>query len=334
MAARFATSTAIRGALAAHASISATSVLCSVLGRPSQLSVDPENSLQQKHDTSRNNISTDTDVLPWLEQLHNLVASIYVNGGVNHQCFTATSSLQNNNNNQNNNVTMVKIAKNISLENPIVSYSGISEVDRAFKGRLFLHPQSDIKTILECIQVEASEDSICGGQEEHTQPFLGITPSISSPPSSSPPKVKVTYRLSQQYGSFFSMNSLLVVTIQVREGCSERVRKINANEKKLPMPLATSGLTKSASSVAIAANSGLVSVALAKAASKFAAVTAAKQHSTGRYDLLAHSAPLVAEVVRIEEQWRGVQLLHLAPFYWSRRLNGFVAGSAAYFFFH
>jgi len=227
---------------------------------------------------------------------------------------------------------MVKLAKDISLENPIVSYSGISEVDRAFKGRLFLHPQSDIKTVLECITVEASEDSICGGQEEHTQHFLGIPPSISSH-SSSPPKVKVTYRLSQQYGSFFSMNSLLVVTIQVREGCSERVRKINANEKKLPMPLATSGLTKSASSVAIAANSGLVSVALAKAASKFAAVTAAKQHSTGRYDLSAHLAPLVAEVVRIEEQWRGVQLLHLSPFHWSRRLNGFVAGSAAYFSF-
>ena len=116
MAARFTTSTAIRGALAAHASISATSVLCSVLGRPSQLSVDPENSSQQKHDTSsRNNISTDTDVLPWLEQLHNLVASIYVNGGVNHQCFTATSSHHQNNSNQNNNVTMVKIGKDISL---------------------------------------------------------------------------------------------------------------------------------------------------------------------------------------------------------------------------
>ncbi len=104
--------------------------------------------------------------------------------------------------------------------------------------------------------------------------------------------------------------------------------------------MATSGFTpRAASSMAVAANSGVASVALAKAADKLVAATNMRRRgvhsdvgsgSSGN----ASSAPLVAEVVRIEEQWNGVQLLHLAPFHLSRRLNGLVAGSAAYFLFN
>lgn len=253
---------------------------------------------------------------------------MYVSGGISNRC----AGLQQHN-------VMVQIGKDVSFENPVVSYAGVGEIDRAFRGRSFLHPQNDFKTVLECINVEASEDSICGGgdaidQQQHRHPqhsLVGIPSTINA---SAPPKVKVTYKLSQQYGTF-SVNSLLVVTIQVRRGCpSTKIRKITP--KKVGVPLATSGFTpRAASAVAVAAtaHSGPASVALVKAASEIVAATK-RLHSNAGHSPNGAAVPLVAEVVRIEEQWNGVQLLHFAPFHWSRRLNGLVAGSAAYFFFN
>ena len=330
MAAR--SSAILRSALAAHISLSATSLICSGFGTSHLSSTPTEEELQHEY----NNITTAAGALPWLDQLHNLVASMYVGGGINNCCCTtATANGQQNN----NTVSMVKLGTSVEFENPLVAYAGVGEIERAFKGRVFLHPQSDVKTILECINVESSSDSICGGDDtdgtdnssrQHVQnSLMGIIPSPTISPSSlNVPNIKITYRLSQQYGSYFSVNSLLVVTVQVCKGCPEKVHQITSSnsKEKSTIPLATSGITpRAASSVAI--HSGPASVALAKAASKW---LPGGQHSDAVNN--AHSLT-VAEVVRIEEQWNGVQLLNFAPFHWSRRLNGLVAGSAAYFFF-
>ena len=103
------------------------------------------------------------------------------------------------------------------------------------------------------------------------------------------------------------------------------------------MPLATSGVVRRSTIQSLAAVGGPISVALAKAKNKIveAATTSnnRKHADTGGYNLKPSSPPLVAEVIRIEERWNGVDLLKFAPFHWSRRLNGLVASSAAYFFF-
>lgn len=109
------------------------------------------------------------------------------------------------------NIYQVQTGNVVSFENPIVSYAGVGEMERAFRGRLLSHPQNDVKTVLECINVEASEDSICGGkaivhqQQQHREQD-GTSPLSLSPPSlvdiipstdssSSLPKVEVTHGL-------------------------------------------------------------------------------------------------------------------------------------------
>ena len=57
---------------------------------------------------------------------------------------------------------MVQIGKDVSLENLLVSYAGVGEIERAFWGMLYC--QNDVKTVLECVNVEASTDSIAGGE--------------------------------------------------------------------------------------------------------------------------------------------------------------------------
>ena len=207
---------------------------------------------------------------------------------------------------------IVQIHRDASFENPLVSYSGSSEIERAFRARLFLHPQEDIKALLECIHVEASGDSVagifgCGDEMGHhnlhghqqqeeegsLSPFnIGIPPHISP---NVPPTVKITYRLTQNYGSFVSFQSMLVVTVQVRSGSSGKLYHSTPGKMKVGLPIATSGFTDSVGHV---------------------------------------SQTLVAEVVRIEERWNGVQLLQFAPFHWSRRLNGLVAGGVTYLLFN
>ena len=208
MAAR--SSAILRSALAAHISLSATSLICSGFGTSHLSSTPTEEELQHEY----NNITTAAGALPWLDQLHNLIASMYVGGGINNCCCTtATANGQQNN----NTVSMVKLGTSVEFENPLVAYAGVGEIERAFKGRVFLHPQSDVKTILECINVESSSDSICGGDDtegidnssrQHVQnSLMGIIPSPTISPSSlNVPNIKITYRLSQQYGSYFSVN--------------------------------------------------------------------------------------------------------------------------------
>ena len=329
MAARFASHTSVlRSALAAHASLSASSLLYSAFGN-SQLPTDTIGSSQislQNYNEHTSHVSSISTALPWLDQLHNLIAGMYISGGVNNRCFIRNQQPHTNN------VSMIKIGDDIQYENPICSYLGEGELERAFKGRSFLHPTNNVKTILECINVEASQDSIVGASQlSRNQHNIG-TQVISS----SPPKIYITYQIQQQFGSFFTVNSLLVVTCQVRRCSSERVRKIT-NEDRLTMPLATSGVVRRSTIQSLAAVGGPISVALAKAKSKIveAATSNNRKHTdTGGYNLQPSSSPpLVAEVIRIEERWNGVDLLKFAPFHWSRRLNGLVASSAAYFFF-
>lgn len=329
MAARFASSSAVlRSALAAaaaHAGLSAASLLRSAVG-PSQLPPatsddDASPSLSpSQHGPRLQDMTVLSASLPWIDRLHGLVVGMYVDGGLRKCCAGPQRDV------------MVQIGEGVSYENPAFAFSGAGEVERAFRGRLCLHSQDDVETVLECVKVEASKDSICStngwGKSLLGNPPRGMT--------SNAPKVDVTYRLSQQYGKYFSVHSLLVVTVQVRRGSAEKVRNI-APGGKLVVPLATSGFTpRAASTVAAATSSGAVALALSEAASKIAGVTA--QRRTSEKGLVPSSpgasCPLVAEVVRIEEQWNGVQLLGLAPFHWSRRLNGLAAGSVAYFLFN
>ena len=330
MAARFSSTAILRSALATHVSLSASSLLCSAFG-PSQLPSLSEDSSEEHQTSSQYNqqehLAKTCAALPWLDQLHNTIASMYVTGGINECCCTPYSS--------SNNIEkdiMVQVASKVAFENPLLAYTGLRELERAFKGRMYLHPQNDVKTLLECVNVQASEDSICGGEhQQHIQQHA-----LNSIPSAITPKVEVTYRLSQKFGAYFSVHSLLVVTVQVRRGTSQKVRQIISDEQKVAMPLATSGFTHRAAVSTVAAATAQYSVpatvALAKAASKIFAGTRGSSCSGSGFNMNG-SAPLVAEVIRIEEQWNGVQLLRFTPFHWSRRLNGLVAGSAAFFFF-
>lgn len=268
--------------------------------------------------------------LPWLDDLNSVIAEMYISGGTKKK-YGCSSRPQLDG-------TMVQIGEHVSFENPIVAYNGAGEVERAFRGRFRSHPQNDVKTVLECIDVEASDDSISCGSADNSQnqhpsnpPLFGI--------SSPPPQMKVTYRLSQQYGTYFSVHSLLLVTIQLRRGCSEKVRTVTSGHAAAVVPLATSAFTpRVAHTVAVAAtaHSRLVAVALAKAPNKMSMATTelemSGQHLVAGHSPQASSSPVVAEVVRIEELWNGVSLLRFAPVHWSRRLNGLVVSSAAYFF--
>ena len=356
MAGRLSSSAIFRSALAAHASLSAASLISSAIG-PSHLAQLPDSSQATLPSNSNchphtSNIARDVasmcTALPWLDQLNSVIASLYISGGIK-KCGCTSGSGVHQHQQHKNVVTTVQIGEDVSFENPIVSYEGCGEVERAFRGRFHLHPQNDVKTVLECVDIEASEDSISGGaaldqsQTQHSQHLLN--PLFGIIPSPSPPTVKVTYRLSQQYGTYFSVHSLLLVTVQLRRGSSE-VRKIT-HEQLASLPLATSGFTpRAANTVAVAAtaHSGLKAVALAKAADKVIMATT-RGLETNNYAPVSASGvvsnssqatvfPVVAEVVKIEELWNGVQLLHVAPVHWSRRLNGMVASSAAYFFLY
>ncbi|KAL7442905.1 hypothetical protein ACHAXH_009019 [Discostella pseudostelligera] len=360
MAGRLSSSAIFRSALAAHASLSAASLISSAVG-PSHLAQLPDSSSQprQRHpppsssSTSNSNghprdIASMCSALPWLDQLNSVIANMYISGGIK-KCGCSSGSLQQHQY-QHNNVTMVQIGEDVSFENPIVSYAGAGEVERAFRGRFHLHPQNDVKTVLECVDVEASDDSIvcgstCAGadQSQSQQHLHPPTPLFGISPSPSPPTVKVTYRLSQQYGTYFSVHSLLLVTIHLRRGCSSEVRKIT-HEQMAKVPLATSGFTpRAANTVAVSATaySGLTAEALAKAADKLIMATTRGLETKSQVPSSGVSnnpsqatSPVVAEVVRIEELWNEVQLLQFAPVHWSRRLNGMVASNAAYFFLY
>ena len=79
----------------------------------------------------------------------------------------------------------------------------------------------------------------------HHHPYLGIIL------PEDPPKVVVTYRLSQRYGpSRLTVDWLLLVMVQDRSrGCSKQLRRIARNGKIGAVPLATSSLAPRAAAV-------------------------------------------------------------------------------------
>ncbi len=119
---------------------------------------------------------------------------------------------------------------------------------RTFRGRLSKRLWRNVETVLECVGVEASDDGICGSRARrdvrHHHPYLGIIL------PEDPPRVVVTYRLSQRYGpSRLMVDWLLLVMVQVRSrGCSEQLRRI-VNGKIGAVPLATSSLAPRAAAV-------------------------------------------------------------------------------------
>ena len=390
---RIASASILRSALAAHAGLSATSLLRSTLGPPSMpppllssssssssaaaaaemtpVSDDPPRRRRRhsrpRPDSHRLGAEEATagarGALPWLDRLHAVVTDLYASGGgggagewtddrgrAGGGRPASSGGLRREYDDDDVDVATVRLGRDVSFEDPIVRHMGDAEVGRAFRGRLRARPWRDVETVLECVGVEASDDGICGGaamrgggrDARHRHPLLGII----SPED--PPRVVVTYRLSQRYGlSRLTVDSLLLVTVQVRSrGCSEQLRWIARNGKIGAVPLATSSLapraaSSAAAAAAAAAHPGVATLALlARAANDVvaAATTTARggaPHCRPSEDFrLAWrgSTPLVAEVVGMEERWNGVVLIDYAPFRWSRRLNGLIFVCASYFF--
>ena len=331
MATRLSSSTAIRSTVAAHISLTVTSLAYSVFG-PSSL--QNANYNENKDSSTHHKDQEIMGALPWLDQLHKIIANMYTGGGTR---FRAAQS----------NI-MVQMHNDVSLENPLVSYTGASAIERAFRARMFLHPQNDVQTLLECVHIEASDDSISNGstsatdRQKQLQQLGLLSPSLKGIPTPiiSPPRLKVTYRLQQKYGRFFTVQSMLEVTVQVRRGNARKVHDITPS--KLAVPLATSAsgyygraavATATAAATAAASQPSLAT-ALSNAASKIAAATAMARgtHSNYNTDSSSGGHPLVVEVVKIEEMWRGVPLIQFIPFHCSRRLNGAVLGLACIIF--
>ena len=309
MAARFSSSAVFRSVIATHVSLTSLNLMHSACGKSQLPTARQKNStttfkngIHLSKPASDNNIdtphpppmtndlATTCSALPWLDQLHNIIACMYIGGGAH--CRGHKDNV------------MVQIKEEASFENPIVSYAGVEEIERAFRGRLFLRAK-DANTLLECVHVEASDDSgaglfsseeVCLHRQDENSTSTSIIGSPLSNNYSSPPTVEVTYILSQSYGSYLSINSMLAVTVQVREGCPQKVHETMADKLKVGIPIATSS------------HQGI---------------------SAGN----SSNQTLVAEVVRIEERWNGVELLKFAPFHWSRRLNGLVAGGLAFLLF-
>lgn len=332
MATRLSSSAVIRSTAAAHISLTVTSLAYSAFG-PSLLKNDIKNHNDKQHqDISHHKSCLDQEImgaLPWLDQLHKIIANMYCTGS-----GTKFRAMQDN--------VMVQMHADASLENPILSYSGVAEIERAFRARLFLYPQNE--TLLECVHVEASDDSISnGGTTSQTYKKGGLLSptTLKSYPSPiiSPPTIKVTYRLQQKYGRHFTVNSLLVVTIQVRRGKERKVH--NLTPSKMAVPLATSGYygkaavaTATAAVTAATTTQPVLTTILSNVVDKISALTSMSSESDSKniIDLSPGHPLLVAEVVRIEEMWRGVPLIHFLPFDCSRRLNGVMMGLASVIF--
>lgn len=327
MATRLSSSAVIRSAAAAHISLTVTSVAYSAFG-PSSLQ------------SSSNDSSTHYDnqeimgALPWLDQLHKIIANMYTGGG------TRFRAVQSN--------IMVQLHNDVSLQNPLASYMGVSDIERCLKLKERLNPQNDVQTLLECVHVEASDDSISNGatsvteRQRQLQQLGLLSPSLKgfSSPIISPPSLKVTYRLQQKYGQLFTVQSMLEVTVRVRRGNARKVRNITPSNLAVPLATSASGhysraaVATAAAAATAAASQPSLATMLSNTARKIAAATpmARGTHSHKDTDLSTGGQPLVIEVVKIEEMWRGVPLIHFMPFHCSRRLNGAMLGLACIIF--
>ena len=344
MATRLSSSAVIRSTAAAHISLTVTSLAYSAFG-PSRLQNDIKNH-NDKNDqditnTHHKSCSLDQEImgaLPWLDQLHKIIANMYCTGS-----GTKLRAMQEN--------VMVQMHSDASLENPLLVYSGVAEIERAFRARLFLYPQNDVQTLLECVHVEASDESISNGGRTTSQIINKKGGLLSSPttlisypsPIISPPTIKVAYRLQQKYGKHFTVNSLLVVTIQVRRGTKEGKVHNLTPPNKMAVPLATSGCygkaavaTTTAAVTAVTTTQPVFTTVLSNALDKISALNSmSRENNSKNKDLSpggSHHPLLVAEVVRIEEMWRGVPLIHFFPFHCSRRLNGAMMGLVSVIF--
>ena len=169
-------------------------------------------------------------------------------------------------------ISNVQLSNNSMFEDPFVCHVSAAEIERSFRGRIRIRPWVNVETVLDCISVEATEDSICGGRgggisnndDTHPPPSAIISNDATRqqcyhpllvgiiPPTA--PKVVVTYKLSQRYGTYLSpFHSIVRVTVQCRNrGCSEQeksVQHLSRRHKgsKEPIPLATSSSSTVAS---------------------------------------------------------------------------------------
>ncbi|KAL7482535.1 hypothetical protein ACHAW6_008215 [Cyclotella cf. meneghiniana] len=288
----------LRSALVTHTSLSATSFLCSVVGTP-QLPNNSDPTCSISHKVS--------SALPWIDELHNIMSFMYSGRGA---CCRGLK----------NSVT-VQIHPNAVFENPIICYSGISEIERAFRLRTALSNRDDRETLLECIHVEASEDSILAAGCKRNHPGIHC-----------PPKVQVFYRLQQTYGSLFVLSSMVKVTVQVQSSDQCRTKVIHLPERAKAGVIATSGLTKNV--LGSNGTSGLKCVLARDAWRTWLSDRSFAVDSQTDSSLIdpPRNESFVAEVVKIEECWNEVELLSLKPFHWSRRINGLFLGSLTYVF--
>lgn len=342
--------------------------------------------LLQSQSPSVGTDDTALDALPWLHQLHNVVVDLYSSGegmtttrrpAIDYRQYYGERALPPLSSRRDD-VSNVQLSNNTIFEDQFVCHVSAAEIERSFRIRIRARPWVNVETVLDCIGVEATEDSICGGgggisNNDDTHPPSAIIPNDATrqkyhpllvgiiPPTA--PKVVVTYRLSQRYGTYLSpFHSIVRVTVQCRNrGCSEQeksVRHISRRHKgsKEPIPLATSSSSTVATTifsprsitrtiVAILATAQFsVTMALARVANETSSTRTSSTteggggtscHSSDNDDT-GHSnknnLPFVVEIVRMEELWNGLPLIDVAPFHWSRRLNGLVIGCFAYIF--
>lgn len=375
------TSSVFRSALAAHAGLTATSLLRAVAFS------NNDEQLLQSLSPSVGTDDTALDALPWLHQLHNVVVDLYSSGegmtttrrtAIDYRQYYGERALPPTLSSRRDDVSNVQLSNNTIFEDPFVCHASAKETERSFRIRIRARPWVNVETILDCIGVEATEDSICGGgrgisNNDDTHPPSAIIPNDATrqkyhpllvgiiPPTA--PKVVVTYKLSQRYGTYLSpFHSIVRVTVQCRNrGCSEQeqsVRHISHRHKgsKEPIPLATSSSSTVATTIfsprsitriivaILATAQSSVTMALARVANETSSTRTSSTteggggtscHSSDNDDT-GHSnknnLPLVVEIVRMEELWNGLPLIDVAPFHWSRRLNGLVIGCFAYIF--
>eukprot|EP00956_Cyclotella_meneghiniana_P016047 scaffold25111_cov80-Cyclotella_meneghiniana.AAC.1 len=279
-----------RSALATQASVSATSLLCSAIGTPDlPTSSGMKSSIDQSLSTS----------LPWIDDLHNTISHIYLDRG----SICCPQPVNN----------AVQMHPDATIENPIICYSGIDEIQRAFLLRGALS-RDDTSAVLECVHVEGSDDSIVAGEIEDRW-------------SNRPPTVQVVYRLQKTYGSFFSLNTMLKVKIQCQN--TDQCRKImfHLPERAKTGVIATSGLTKNVVGGFNIASSGVTYAFVRDVWSRWFSHNT-NSHSKTRVESIRDDPSVVAEIIRIEECWNEVELIQ--PFHLSRRINGLLLGSLTY----
>lgn len=269
-------SSVFRSALALHAGLTAASLL-----RAAAFSNNDEQLLLSQSPS----VDTDTalDALPWLHQLHNVVVDLYSSGKgmttarrpttIDRNYYGERASGPPLSSSSRNDVPNVRLSNNTIFEDPFVRHVSATEIERSFRGNMIARPWVNVETVLDCIGVEATEDSICGGSggggggisNNDTHPPSAIISNDATrqqyhpllvgiiPPSA--PKVVVIYRLSQRYGTYLSpFHSIVRVTVQCQNrGCSEQeeqlVRHLSSRRKgsREPTPLATSSSSTVAS---------------------------------------------------------------------------------------